>query len=193
MAMTARRLKGTGLHRARRDRTVEPTVPVSGLGELEFWAPVAEAPAYDVSTWGRVRHGDRLIESWPNKKGYRLVALDIDGRSQLRYVHRLVLGTFVGPGTGQLANHGDGRKGNNCLGNLCWTTPSGNMQHAWATGLMPRRRATRTSCRYGHPRTPAPDVVGRAPRWHCTRCRRAASRRRRAALAGLVPLPQLLP
>jgi hypothetical protein len=31
--------------------------------ELEFWTPIAEAPAYDVSTWGRVRRGDLLIDS----------------------------------------------------------------------------------------------------------------------------------
>jgi hypothetical protein len=163
------------------------------LPELEFWAPVAETPTYDVSTWGRVRQGDRLIDSWPNKKGYHLVSLEFEGRAHLRYVHRLVLMAFVGPGLGRLANHGDGRKGNNRLHNLSWTTPSGNMQHAWATGLMPRTRAPRATCRYGHPRTLQSGVAdGHVPRWHCARCRRAASRRRWAALAGLVPLPHLL-
>jgi hypothetical protein len=170
-------------------RTTLPPLPL----ELEFWAPIAEAPTYDVSTWGRVRCGDQLIDSWPNKKGYRLVSLAIGGRDYLRYVHRLVLMAFVGAGAGRLANHGDGRKDNNCLGNLCWTTPSGNMQHAWATGLMPRTRAPRATCRYGHPRIPTSHTdEGRAPRWHCARCRRAAARRRWAARAGLVPLPQLL-
>jgi hypothetical protein len=128
---------------------------------------------------------------WPNKKGYHLVSLEIAGRTHLRYVHRLVLMAFVGPGP--LANHDDGRKGNNRLHNLSWTTPSGNMQHAWATGLMPRTRATRATCRFGHPRTPlARATEGRAPRLQCVRCRRAASWRRWAALAGLTPLPQLL-
>jgi hypothetical protein len=161
--------------------------------ELEFWAPVGEAPLYDVSTWGRVRRGDHLIDSWPNKKGYRLVSLEIDGRPRLRYVHRLVLMAFVGAGAGRLANHGDGRKDNNRLHNLYWTTPSGNMQHAWAIGLMPRTRAPRATCRYGHPRAPRSHATtGRASRWHCARCRRAAAHRRAAALAGLVPLPELL-
>ena len=32
-------------------RTTPPPLPL----ELEFWAPIAEAPTYDVSTWGRVR------------------------------------------------------------------------------------------------------------------------------------------
>jgi hypothetical protein len=192
MVMTARRVKRDSLHGTSRDRTAAPAVVSSGL-ELEFWAPVAEAPMYDVSTWGRVRQGDLLLESWPNKKGYRLVSLEIEGRSSLRYVHRLVLMAFVGPGVGALANHGDGRKGNNRLRNLCWTTPSGNMQHAWATGLIPRTRAPRTTCRYGHPRTPTSTVlVGRTPRLQCVRCKRAAARRRWAALAGLVALPQLL-
>jgi hypothetical protein len=169
------------------------TAPPAVLFELEFWAPVAEAPTYEISTWGRVRRGDQLIECWPNKKGYHLVSLEIAGRDQLRYVHRLVLTAFVGPGNGRLANHDDGRKGNNRLHNLSWTTPSGNMKHAWATGLMPRTRAARATCRFGHARTPITRTAeGRALRLYCVRCRRAASWRRWAALMGLVPLPQLL-
>jgi hypothetical protein len=133
--MTPRRVNRDGAHRACREGTAQPAACASGLLELEFWAAVAEAPMYDVSTWGRVRQGDELIESWPNKKGYHLVSLTIDGPSSLRYVHRLVLMAFVGPGgDGYLANHGDGHKGNNRLHNLCWTTPSGNMQHAWPRG-----------------------------------------------------------
>jgi hypothetical protein len=170
-------------------RTPSPPLPL----ELEFWAPIAEAPTYDVSTWGRVRCGDQLIDSWPNKKGYRLVSLEIGERDYLRYVHRLVLMAFVGAGAGRLANHGDGRKDNNRLHNLSWTTPSGNMQHAWATGLMPRTRARRATCRYGHARERTPHTSEEpARRWYCARCRRAAAHRRWAALAGLVPLPQLL-
>jgi hypothetical protein len=175
------------------DRTDVRTAPPAGLLELEFWAPVAEAPTYDVSTWGRVRRGDQLIECWPNKKGYHLVSLEIAGRDHLRYVHRLVLSTFVGPGNGRPANHDDGRKGNNHLHNLSWTTPSGNMQHAWATGLMPRTRAPRTTCRFGHPRTRMIRATERGtPRLYCARCRRAAAWRRWAARTGLVLLPQLL-
>src|ERR1700704_4418541 len=175
------------------DQTDVRTAPPAVWLELEFWAPVAEAPTYDVSTWGRVRRGDQLIECWPNKKGYHLVSLEIAGRDQLRYVHRLVLMAFVGPGNDQLANHDDGQKGNNRLHNLHWTTPSGNMQHAWATGLMPRTRAARATCRFGHPRTPMTRAAeGRPPRLYCARCRRAASWRRWTALTGLVPLPQLL-
>jgi hypothetical protein len=172
------------------DVHMPPSPPLSL--ELEFWASVTKAPTYDVSTWGRVRRGDQLIDSWPNKKGYRLVSLEIEGRDCLRYVHRLVLMAFVGAGAGRLANHGDGRKDNNRLQNLYWTTPSGNMQHAWATGLMPRTRAPRATCRYGHPRSRYSHPEGRPARWHCARCRRAAARRRSAALAGLVPLPELL-
>jgi hypothetical protein len=191
VAMTAPR--GMDRDGRRRDAVDQTEVTPLGLLELEFWAPVVEAPTYDVSTWGRVRRGDRLIESWPNKKGYHLVSLEIAGRNHLRYVHRLVLMAFVGPGPGRLANHDDGRKGNNHLRNLIWTTPSGNMRHAWATGLMPRTRAPRPTCRYGHRRTPMSSAAeGHAPRLHCVRCRRAADRRRWAALAGLVPLPQLL-
>jgi hypothetical protein len=154
VAMTKPRgLDRDGMRRDAVDQAEVPTETPPVLLELEFWTRVVEAPTSDVSTWGRVRQGDSLIESWPNNKGYHLVSLEIAGRNHLRSVHRLVLMAFVGPGPGRLANHDDGRKGNNRLRNLTWTTPSGNMQHAWATGLMPRTRVPRATCRYGHPRT----------------------------------------
>ena len=96
----------------------------------ERWAPIAEAPAYDVSTWGRVRRGDVEVASWPNAKGYHLVNLEIAGAPRLRYVHRLVLAAFRGrPTPGLQGNHEDRVKGHNALGNLTWTTPAGNTAH----------------------------------------------------------------
>jgi hypothetical protein len=156
---------------------------------LELWAPVPEAPDYEVSTWGRLRRADAPVVSWPNKYGYELVSLDVDGRCVLRYVHRLVLAAFVEPPAGRQANHDDGDKGHNALENLAWTTPAGNIAHAWRRGLMPRSRTRKAVCRYGHPLDQAyhqRDRHGRMRTWYrCARCRRVRYRRARAAAAGL--------
>lgn len=100
-------------------------------GDDERWAVVLEAPAYEVSTWGRVRRGDIDVASWPNHKGYHLVSIELpDGRPVLRYVHRLVLIAFRGvDARRRLVNHDDGRKGHNALDNLAWSTTSVNVLH----------------------------------------------------------------
>jgi hypothetical protein len=100
---------------------------------LEQWAAAPEAPVYEVSTWGRVRRGEFEVASWPNKKGYHLVSLELPDRDRpaLRYVHRLVLSAFRGaPRPRQQGNHEDGLKGHNELDNLAWSTPAANVAHA---------------------------------------------------------------
>ena len=118
-------------------------------------------------------------------------------RPALRYVHRLVLAAFRARpgGVGELsllqANHENGRKGDNLLGNLKWTTPGGNVQHAWDTGLIPRTRAgrRRTHCRWGHPLDQVVtqlDRLGHMRSWkRCGRCRRVTARRTRDRALGL--------
>lgn len=98
---------------------------------MEEWAVIQEAPLYEVSSWGRVRRGDFDVASWPNKKGYHLVSIELpSGRPALRYVHRLVLTAFRGLAPGRaIANHDDLQKGHNTLENLEWTTPAGNTAH----------------------------------------------------------------
>lgn len=150
----------------------------------EQWAAIGEAPGYEVSTCGRVRRGAFEVASWPNKRGYVCVNLEVHGRPAVRYVHRLVLSAFDGPGTGLEANHLDGCKRNARVDNLEWTTPAENVRHAWATGLMPRTRARRLTCRFGHPRQQLytqRDRSGTVRKYvRCARCRRAAYCRARA-------------
>ena len=161
--------------------------------ELELWAAIAEAPAYEVSTHGRVRRGDVDVATWPNKAGYYVVNLEIPGRMNpaLRYVHRLVLAAFgrapdaVGESNQLQGNHDDGNKAHNDLVNLEWVTPRGNVQHAWDRGLQPRVREKRTVCRFGHPLTQVyrqRDRRGEVQTWRrCARCRRAHYQRAQAA------------
>lgn len=156
---------------------------------FELWAAIAGAPDYEVSTWGRVRQGDLEVLSWPNKDGYYVVTLEMDGRSRLRYVHRLVLEAFVEPVRGRaLTNHVDGCPAHNGVENLEWTSPSGNVQHAWDQGLIPRTRARRLTCRFGHPRQQPyrqRDRANTMRKWvRCARCRRARYRRALAQARG---------
>lgn len=169
---------------------------------LELWAAVLEAPGYEVSSWGRVRRGAFDVASWPNAKGYHLVSLEIEGVPRLRYVHRLVLTAFAplpvsrdtaGDTAPLQVNHDDGDKAHNMLANLAWTTPGGNVAHAWARGLLPRTRVRRPTCGQGHLR----DQPYRQRDRHgvlrtyarCRRCRRLAYRRARDARRGLRSLP----
>jgi hypothetical protein len=151
----------------------------------ETWAPIAEAPSYQVSTWGRVRRrlvaGVELdVATWTNKGRYVCVNLELpDGRPVLRYVHRLVATTFRDnpPTEATQVNHDNGHKADNRSDNLEWTTPRGNVAHARATGLI-RPRPPQETCVHGHPRDQAYQLHGRPGR-RCARCRRVRARERR--------------
>jgi hypothetical protein len=151
---------------------------------LELWKPVTAAPAYEVSTWGRVRRGEFDVATWTNKGGYTCVNLEVPGQARPRtfYVHRLVLLAFSPPRTllANTVNHENGHKPENHLGNLTWMTPADQAAHARALGLRPDRPPAAT-CRYGHQKAP-----GR----HCLRCRRVTSRRRRHGPARLLELAE---
>lgn len=69
-----------------------------------------------------------LLKPTPTKKGYLRVSLSRDGKSYTRFVHALILLTFVGPKpTGMEACHyPDEDKRNNRPSNLRWDTPAEN-------------------------------------------------------------------
>ena len=68
--------------------------------------------------WGPSDRWRRLVHGVSNKYGRQHVVL---GRGNIRYVHHLVLETFVGPKQeGYECRHLDGDAGNNTLSNLCW-------------------------------------------------------------------------
>ena len=96
--------------------------------------PIKGYPAYRVSRDGEVQScwsrtvEKTLTETWhPLKpvlrRGYRTVNLSDGTRKRQRYIHRLVLETFVGPAPeGMVCRHLDGDRTNNTLGNLTWGT-----------------------------------------------------------------------
>lgn len=87
----------------------------------------------------------RILKSGKNRDGYSTVVLVTDeGETLSRKVHRLVAQNFYEevPSSYQV-NHVDTEKSNNFVGNLEWTTQSGNQRHAFQHGLHRGRRGGR--------------------------------------------------
>jgi len=116
--------------------------------DITVWKPVPiddYSDYYLVSNDGRVKSLDREQVRFGNTKckirgetlsplknpetGYLTVRLQKNGKSTPRYVHRLVLKTFVGPppSSNHVTDHIDGNKENNSVENLRWVTNSENV------------------------------------------------------------------
>ncbi len=108
----------------------------------EWWRFVVGNTAYAVSNLGKVQrmlpgYGatvGRILKPSADRHGYFHVSLN---RGRPQYVAALVCHAWIGlRPAGYEINHKDGRKENNALENLEYVTPSQNMQHASATGLI---------------------------------------------------------
>ena len=116
------------------------------LGEI--WKEHPIYSDYEVSNRGQIRSNKtstpRVMKTHPNPH-YLTVRLRHDNKNVTRYVHRLVLETFVGPG--EVCLHIDNDPLNNHLDNLRWGTQVENLQqcrdenrHRWG-GASPLTRA----------------------------------------------------
>jgi len=115
-------------------------------GSREEWRVYPHNNRYEVSTLGRIRrarklgnfHKHGMLMLCPKSNGYLIVSFVLDGfRKRRTYsVHRIILETFVGDRPDKMeCNHKNGRKYDNSLSNLEWTTSSYNKIHAYKTGL----------------------------------------------------------
>lgn len=110
---------------------------------------------YEVSNLGRVKSLERLAplprgrgtrvikESLMLQKikrgGYLCINLCAGGIKKYHFVHRLVLGAFVGvQPTGYQACHADGNRLNNLPDNLRWDTPKNNSADKFTHGTVAR-------------------------------------------------------
>ena len=105
----------------------------------EIFVPVRGADGYyEVSNFGNVRSvkggrrsGRLLKASRRTLRGYMVVSLCKDGRTQSASVHRLVAKAFISnPEHKPCVNHKDGNPSNNHVDNLEWVTYAENEGHA---------------------------------------------------------------
>jgi hypothetical protein len=112
---------------------------------FENWEKIRFFPNYWVSSFGRVcrydKVNDRLKMLKPtDKRGYWYVTLYNKSGRKARPIHRLVALSFIRrERDATTVNHLDGNRHNNAVDNLEWTTRSGNVKHAWQTGLHARK------------------------------------------------------
>lgn len=129
--------------------------------ETEEWRSVAEAPAYEVSSRGRLRrikldrHGNPYggVLKPGLSRGYARYILCVDGKHLSRSGHALVCAAFNGPKPSPEMHcaHRDGCKLNNTPSNLYWATPLENAAD--------RERHGKT-----HRGPRSPDAIARLPR-----------------------------
>ena len=165
---------------------------------MEDWKPVVGYEGlYEVSSLGRVRRLDTMVEMPPSRRHpdgwvrtvrggvlrpgrfmrtsnthYLSVALCREGRQRSFGVHILVCAAFHGPKPFPKAEvrHLDGDGTNNVTDNLCWGTRSENMQDIIRHGR--NVNGNKTVCKRGHPFVPGSyDLHSKGGR-RCTACRK---------------------
>lgn len=98
---------------------------------------------YIVSSDGRVfsTKTEEELKQFSNKKGYKEIALQMNGKNKMIRVNRLIAETFIpNPNNLPQVNHIDGNKTNNDVSNLEWCTCSYNIRHAFENGLYKKAR-----------------------------------------------------
>lgn len=84
----------------------------------EEWRPIKDFEDYEVSNYGRVRHGEYLKKPTPSND-YLHLGLTKDGKTYTKLVHRLVAEAFIpNPDDKPQVNHIDEDKSNNHVSNL---------------------------------------------------------------------------
>lgn len=105
----------------------------------EIWKVIPHTKEmYEVSTLGRIKSHKRKtkILKVSSSLGYQQISLMVEGKRNVKMVHRLVMDAFTSnPHKKKTVNHINGNKADNRVENLEWATMSENMKHAYDTGL----------------------------------------------------------
>lgn len=152
----------------------------------EQWKPIRGYEGlYDVSTWGRVRSHDQILNrkngtvKWKGRilkpqrgsKGHWGVNLCKAGKSKTHFIHRLVAEAFLDNEEGNpLVRHLDDVRENNRLENLAWGTHSDNAYDAIRNGrkISPPKK---THCPQNHEYTEENSYVDPRGATHCRKCK----------------------
>jgi len=94
---------------------------------MEEWKTISGFENYEVSSFGRVRKGDRILKPSTDKTGRKQVQLYKESVQTSIRIHRLVAEAFLETGqTGQVIDHIDRNPSNNHVSNLRWCSRSDN-------------------------------------------------------------------
>ena len=99
---------------------------------METWKKIEGFESYEVSDWGRVRRGERVLKARDGATGgYLCVNLSKGGITCNKRIHRLVGIAFIpNPDNKPTINHIDRDKTNNRLENLEWATHTEQKIHS---------------------------------------------------------------
>ena len=112
----------------------------------EIWKTIIDFEPYEVSSLGNIRRKasyKRTSSKCTNirtfkSRGYEMVDLSVNGKRFRKTVHQLVARAFLENfNYGDIVNHIDGNKSNNCISNLEKSSYAQNNTHAYQTGLKP--------------------------------------------------------
>lgn len=84
---------------------------------------------YQISDYGNIRNNKFIMKQQTDRYGYKYICLTKNNIQKKFKVHRLVLETFIGDGSGLVCNHKDKNKTNNNLENLEWVSILENNIH----------------------------------------------------------------
>lgn len=111
----------------------------------EVWKPVVGFEKFfEISNLGRLKRTTVYQNTWNKKKrinpnrivkptperGYLRIALSVNGKRYLKYIHRLVAEAFIpNPNNYKEVNHIDNNRSNNRVDNLEWCDRKHNLDH----------------------------------------------------------------
>lgn len=100
---------------------------------MEQWKKYPFDERYQVSNTGLIKgQNGQILKGSKNNAGYFRIGLYTNGKAIFKFVHRMVLETFLPCENMEnlQVNHKDGNKENNTLNNLEWVTRSENLKHS---------------------------------------------------------------